>query len=49
MDTTTISAITLLFGAWSLHGRPVIAGTLMAAATIIVSSPLWLALLRNAV
>jgi hypothetical protein len=47
MDTTTISAITLLLGAWSLHGRPVIAGTLLAAATIIAGSSVWFPLLHH--
>lgn len=47
MDATTISALTLLIAAWSHHGRPVIAGTLLAAATIIASSTVWVPLLRQ--
>ena len=49
MDTSLISSITLLLGAWSLHCRPAIAGTLLALAVAIASWPLWLPLLGQAV
>ncbi len=48
MDTATISALTLLIGAWSVHGRPIIAGTLLTVATIIAGSSVWVPLLRQA-
>jgi hypothetical protein len=47
MDTTTISALALLIGAWSVHGRPVIAGMLLTVATIIAGSSVWFPLLRQ--
>ncbi len=49
MESTTISFLVAFFGAWSFHGRPVVAGALLAIAALIATSSIWLGFLNQSV